>query len=63
MIHCLGTGLVGSWVAKRLAAVGHEVHAYDIHPHRVLGIDGITAHHCDVIEEIVHLHELSLIHI
>ena len=57
MIHCLGIGLVGAWVAKRLAAAGHEVHAYDIHPHRVLGIDGITAHPCDVIEEIVHFHE------
>ena len=72
MIHCLGTGLVGAWVAKRLASAGHEVHAYDIHPHRVMGIDGITVHPCDVIEDIVLMNQngpvdmvvnMSLIHI
>ena len=57
VIHCLGTGLVGAWVAKRLAAAGHEVHAYDVQPHRVMGVDGITVHHCDVIEDIVSMHE------
>ncbi len=44
VIHCLGTGLVGAWVAKRLALLGHEVHAYDIQPHRVMDFEGITAH-------------------
>ena len=48
VVHCLGTGLVGAWVAKRLATLGHEVHAYDLQPHRVMGIDGITVHQGDV---------------
>ena len=39
VVHCLGTGLVGAWVAKRLATLGHEVHAYDLQPHRVMWID------------------------
>ena len=57
VIHCLGTGLVGAWVAKRLAAAGHEIHAYDLQPHRVMGVDGITVHHCDVIEDIILMHK------
>ena len=44
VVHCLGTGLVGAGVAKRLATLGHEVHAYDLEPHRVMGIDGITVY-------------------
>ena len=44
VIHCFGVGLVGSYVAKRLARAGHEVHAYDPKPHRVIGIQGIEIH-------------------
>jgi len=44
VIHCFGVGLVGSYVAKRLAQAGHEVHAYDPKPHRVIGIQGIEIH-------------------
>ena len=51
VVHCLGTGLVGAWVVKRLAAAGHEVHAYDLHPHSVLGVEGVTAHPCDLFDD------------
>ncbi|MEO2209138.1 MAG: hypothetical protein ABGX06_04265, partial [Candidatus Poseidoniia archaeon] len=44
VIHCLGAGLVGSYVAKRLAGAGHEVHVYDWQPHRVMGVAGIHVH-------------------
>jgi len=44
-IHCFGVGLVGSYVAKRLAQAGHDVHAYDPQPNRVMGIPGIEIHH------------------
>lgn len=30
IIHCLGAGLVGSYVAKKLFDNGHEVHAHDL---------------------------------
>ena len=53
VVHCLGTGLVGAWVAKRLATLGHEVHAYDLQPHRVMGIDGITVHQGDVLDNLM----------
>lgn len=56
VIHCLGTGLVGAWVVKRLAAAGHQVHAYDLHPHAVLGTEGVTVHHGDVLDEMMSLH-------
>ena len=45
VIHCFGVGLVGSYVAKKLAEAGHEVHAYDPQPHRVAGFPGIVVHH------------------
>ena len=54
VVHCLGTGLVGAWVAKRLATLGHEVHAYDLEPHRVMGIDGITVHPGDVLDNLIY---------
>ena len=53
VIHCLGTGLVGAWVAKRLALLGHEVHAYDIQPHRVMDFEGITVHQGDILENLM----------
>ena len=30
LIHCFGAGLVGSYVATKLAESGHQVHIYDI---------------------------------
>ena len=50
-IHCFGVGLVGSYVAKKMAESGHEVHAYDPQPHRVFGIPGIQVHHLQPGEE------------
>ena len=50
-IHCFGVGLVGSYVAKKMAESGHEVHAYDPQPQRVLGIDGIQVHHLEAGED------------
>ena len=35
IIHCLGAGLIGSYVAKKLSDKGHEVHAHDINPGEV----------------------------
>ena len=35
IIHCLGTGLIGSYVAKKLSDNGHEVHAHDLSPGNV----------------------------
>lgn len=43
-IHCLGVGLVGSYVARKLAESGYVVHAYDPRPHRVVGIPGVVIH-------------------
>ena len=46
-IHCFGVGLVGSYVARKLADLGHIVHAYDPQPFRVLGIPGVEVHHLE----------------
>ena len=46
-VHCFGVGLVGSFVASKLADSGHIVHAYDPQPFRVLGIPGVEVHHLD----------------
>ena len=54
-IHCFGVGLVGSYVAKKLALSGHEVHAYDPRPHRVMGFPGIEAHHMEPDEEPIYV--------
>ena len=47
VIHCLGVGLVGSYVAKSLAESGHVVHAYDPQPHLVEGFSGIHIHYME----------------
>ena len=59
-IHCFGVGLVGSYVAKKLAESGFTVHAYDPRPHRVLGIRGIEIHHLEINEDPI---EMLLEHI
>ena len=46
-IHCFGVGLVGSYVAKKLAKSGHTIHAYDPQPFRVFGIPGVEVHHLE----------------
>ena len=43
-IYCLGVGLIGSYVAKKFAQAGHEVHAFDPAPHRVSNFPGIIIH-------------------
>ena len=43
-VHCFGVGLVGSYVAAKLAESGHTVHAYDPQPFRVFGIPGLEVH-------------------
>ena len=50
-IHCFGVGLVGSYVARKLAESGFTVHAYDPQPHRVLGIRGIEIHRLEFNED------------
>ena len=59
-IHCFGVGLVGSYVARKLAESGFTVHAYDPRPHRVLGIRGIEIHHLEINEDPI---EMLLEHI
>ena len=59
-IHCLGAGLVGSYVACRLADRGHDVHVHDMQPHRsVVGRIGITIHHGDALEHCEELGEFG----
>ena len=40
-VHCLGVGLVGSYVAKYLSELGHSVYAYDIDFSRIEEIKNI----------------------
>ena len=54
-IHCFGVGLVGSYVARKLAESGFSVHAYDPQPHRVMGIPGIEIHHLEPDEDPIDL--------
>ena len=46
-IHCFGVGLVGSYVAEKLAKLGHTIHAYAPQPFRVFGIPGVEVHHLE----------------
>ena len=41
-VHCLGVGLVGSYIAKRLSEAGYSVYAYDIDFKRVEDIENIN---------------------
>tara|TARA_B100001142_G_scaffold110633_1_gene112630 strand:- start:3733 stop:4791 length:1059 start_codon:yes stop_codon:yes gene_type:complete len=50
-IHCLGVGLVGSYVAKRLSDNGHQVHAHDLNPGDIFSdYPRIIIHEGDVLE-------------
>jgi len=50
-IHCLGTGLVGSYVAKKLADMGHKINAYDIRPEKsIIGYRNIIIHQEDALD-------------
>ena len=46
-IHCLGTGLVGSYVVRYLSERGHLIHAYDLDPSRVEGLRNVNTHGVD----------------
>ncbi len=54
-VHCFGVGLVGSYVATKLAETGHTVHAYDPQPFRVSGIPGVEVHHLEPDEDPIDL--------
>ncbi len=41
-VHCLGVGLVGSYIAKRLSEAGYSVYAYDIDLKRIEDIKNIN---------------------
>lgn len=53
-VHCLGSGLVGAYVARMLSQSGHEVHAYDLAMH---AIPGVKLHVGDVFSQIKTLSE------
>ncbi len=52
VIHCFGSGLVGSYVARTLADRGHDVHVHDIDPYngKIVGHPNITIHEGDALE-------------
>ncbi len=52
VIHCLGAGLVGSYVAKTLAIRGHNVHVHDlnINNRQLVGVQNITLHEGDALD-------------
>ena len=45
--HCLGTGLVGSYVARYLSNKGYEVHAYDRDLGRISREKNVILHHVE----------------
>jgi len=60
VVHCLGAGLVGSYVARKLSDRGHEVHVHDFNPHReVVGYPAITLHHGDAIDHCERMSEFG----
>ena len=61
-IHCFGVGLVGSYVAEKLAKSGHNVHAYDPQPFRVFGIPGVEVHHLEKDENPIDLMLDMIVH-
>jgi lysine 6-dehydrogenase len=65
VIHCLGTGLVGSYVAKKLAENGHQVYAHDINPDITLvDYPNITIEEGDALEkcsDIINLGKFDII--
>tara|TARA_Y100000768_G_scaffold363658_1_gene323470 strand:+ start:6022 stop:7080 length:1059 start_codon:yes stop_codon:yes gene_type:complete len=50
LVHCFGAGLVGSYVATKLAESGHHVHIYDLEPKNSMfeTYSNITVHVGDV---------------
>lgn len=60
VIHCLGAGLVGSYVVRKLADRGHDVHVHDFNPHRdVIGYRGITIHNGDALDHCEQMYEFG----
>jgi len=59
-IHCIGAGLVGSYVVCRLADRGHDVHVHDMNPRpRVVGYPGVMIHHGDALDHCSELNEYA----
>ena len=59
-VHCLGAGLVGSYVACRLADRGHDVHVHDMNPQpKVVGYPGVVIHHGDALDHCSELNEYA----
>ncbi len=52
LVHCFGAGLVGSFVARKLAESGHNVYIYDIEPKNSTfqGYTNITVHVVDIFD-------------
>tara|TARA_Y100000768_G_scaffold53366_1_gene35112 strand:+ start:1038 stop:2099 length:1062 start_codon:yes stop_codon:yes gene_type:complete len=52
LVHCFGAGLVGSYVARKLAESGCQVHIYDIEPKNSVfeSYPNITLHTGDVLD-------------
>ena len=59
VLHCLGAGLVGSYVAKRLVQSGHDVHIHELEPGRVTNEDGVTIHKWDALDACKKLDEFG----
>ena len=59
-IHCIGAGLVGSYVACRLADKGHDVHVHDMNPRpKVVGYPRVMIHHGDALDHCEKLNEYA----
>ena len=65
LVHCFGAGLVGSYVARKLAQSGYLVYIYDIEPKNSMfeAYTNITVHVGDVFGYDLDALGLSLIHI
>ena len=49
-VHCFGAGLVGSYVARKLAEFGFRVHVHDLNPHEALKHPCLTTHTGNALE-------------
>jgi hypothetical protein len=59
-VHCLGCGLVGTFVVNRLANLGHVIHVHEItEPPRLDSCESIHVHLGDAIEHSKHLKEFG----
>ena len=49
-VHCFGAGLVGSYVARKLASLGHIVHVHDMEPSQTLKHQNLIIHQGNALE-------------